>query len=161
MKKLLRALLVLLLLVVLAVGGLLGWLTATEFKPDAVESLEIRSLGADSPAIPASDLQILSWNIGYAGLGKESDFFMDGGKNARSADNATVNRYLNGIRDTLLAEAPDLILLQEVDINSSRTYSIDERGFLDGVAGFRWHFWQGLWYRWIVDREIGRMKRGG
>ena len=31
-------------------------------------------------------------------------------------------------------------------------------GFLDGVAGFRWHFWQGLWYRWIVDREIGRMK---
>ena len=28
-------------------------------------------------------------------------------------------------------------------------------GFLDGLAGFRWHFWQGLWYRWIVDREIG------
>jgi hypothetical protein len=33
-------------------------------------------------------------------------------------------------------------------------------GFLDGISGFRWHFWQGLWYRWIVDREIGRMKRG-
>ena len=32
-------------------------------------------------------------------------------------------------------------------------------GFLDGLPGFRWHFWQGLWYRWIVDREIGRMKR--
>ena len=34
-------------------------------------------------------------------------------------------------------------------------------GFLDGVAGWRWHFWQGLWYRWIVDREIGRAKREG
>ena len=32
-------------------------------------------------------------------------------------------------------------------------------GFLDGLAGFRWHFWQGLWYRWLVDAEIGRMKR--
>ena len=32
-----------------------------------------------------------------------------------------------------------------------------KRGFLDGRAGWRWHFWQGLWYRWIVDREIGRM----
>ena len=32
-------------------------------------------------------------------------------------------------------------------------------GFLDGVAGFRWHFWQGLWYRWIVDREIAYHKR--
>ena len=30
-------------------------------------------------------------------------------------------------------------------------------GFLDGRAGWRWHFWQGLWYRWIVDREIGRL----
>ena len=33
-------------------------------------------------------------------------------------------------------------------------------GFLDGRAGWRWHFWQGLWYRWIVDREISRSKRG-
>ena len=32
-------------------------------------------------------------------------------------------------------------------------------GFLDGLPGFRWHFWQGLWYRWIVDREIGALKR--
>ena len=32
-------------------------------------------------------------------------------------------------------------------------------GFLDGLPGFRWHFWQGLWYRLLVDREIGKMKR--
>ena len=31
-------------------------------------------------------------------------------------------------------------------------------GFLDGYAGWMWHFWQGLWYRWIVDAEIGRMR---
>lgn len=34
-------------------------------------------------------------------------------------------------------------------------------GFLDGFPGWRWNFWQGLWYRWIVDREIGRLKRRG
>ena len=32
-------------------------------------------------------------------------------------------------------------------------------GFLDGKAGWRWNFWQGLWYRLIVDREIGRMRK--
>jgi len=32
-------------------------------------------------------------------------------------------------------------------------------GFLDGYAGWMWNFWQGLWYRWIVDRTIGEMKR--
>ena len=35
-------------------------------------------------------------------------------------------------------------------------------GFLDGYAGWMWNFWQGLWYRWIVDREISRrLKVGG
>ena len=32
-------------------------------------------------------------------------------------------------------------------------------GFLNGLSGFRWHFWQGLWYRCLVDREIGRLKK--
>ena len=32
-------------------------------------------------------------------------------------------------------------------------------GFLDGVPGWKWHFYQGLWYRWLVDREIGKVKR--
>lgn len=31
-------------------------------------------------------------------------------------------------------------------------------GFLNGVAGFKWDFWQGLWYRWLVDGEISRLK---
>jgi len=29
-------------------------------------------------------------------------------------------------------------------------------GILDGYAGWMWNFWQGLWYRCLVDREIGR-----
>ena len=32
-------------------------------------------------------------------------------------------------------------------------------GFLDGDPGWMWHFYQGLWYRWLVDREIGKLKR--
>ena len=32
-------------------------------------------------------------------------------------------------------------------------------GFLDGYAGWMWNFWQGLWYRCLVDREIGRLRK--
>ena len=35
---------------------------------------------------------------------------------------------------------------------------IAKRGFLEGLPALRWHFWHGLWYRWIVDIEIGKMK---
>ncbi|MGN0826356.1 MAG: glycosyltransferase family 2 protein [Kiritimatiellia bacterium] len=31
-------------------------------------------------------------------------------------------------------------------------------GFLDGYAGWMWHFWQGLWYRWLVDCEIAKLR---
>jgi len=33
------------------------------------------------------------------------------------------------------------------------------KGFLDGRAGWSWNWWQGLWYRWQVDREISRLRR--
>lgn len=36
-----------------------------------------------------------------------------------------------------------------------------ELGFLEGMSGFRWHFWHGLWYRCLVDWEIGRMQVKG
>jgi len=32
-------------------------------------------------------------------------------------------------------------------------------GFLDGYAGWMWNFWQGLWYRCLVDYEIGQLKK--
>ena len=32
-------------------------------------------------------------------------------------------------------------------------------GFLDGLPGWRWHFWQGLWYRLLVDREIAKLRK--
>jgi glycosyltransferase involved in cell wall biosynthesis len=31
-------------------------------------------------------------------------------------------------------------------------------GFLDGWAGLYWNFWQGLWYRCLVDKKIGELK---
>lgn len=30
-------------------------------------------------------------------------------------------------------------------------------GILDGYGGWMWNFWQGLWYRCLVDREIGKL----
>ena len=32
-------------------------------------------------------------------------------------------------------------------------------GFLDGYPGWMWNFWQGLWYRCLVDYEIGKLRK--
>ena len=32
-------------------------------------------------------------------------------------------------------------------------------GFLDGYGGWQWNFWQGLWYRCLVDTEIIKFRK--
>ena len=126
MKKLFKGILILLLIVVVAFSAFLGFLTATEYKPADTETLELRTLSPDAAPVPDEELTILSWNIGYAGLGREQDFFMDGGSHARPGSAEIVNRYLDGIRSSISDQNADLVLLQEVDIDCARTYGIDE-----------------------------------
>jgi endonuclease/exonuclease/phosphatase family metal-dependent hydrolase len=115
-----------LLVLVLAFAGFLGWLTMTEYTPAPIESLEPIMREAEGAIPEGATLNILSWNIGYGGLGAGSDFFMDGGESARSADEKTVNRYLSGIDTITHSKDYDLVMLQEVDTDADRTYGIDE-----------------------------------
>ena len=76
-RKIFRIIGILLLAVIVLVGALLLWLTLTEYKPAATEDVTPTAGTASSAAPAAGDsVSILSWNIGYAGLGKGSDFFM-------------------------------------------------------------------------------------
>ncbi len=126
MKAFLKILLISVLVIVIPAGGLFAYLTVTEYHPADVETLQPIS-SPDSPRLSEKELSVLSWNIGYAGLGKEQDFFMDGGSGVRPDSREYVDRYLSGVSSAIGELDPDLILLQEVDANSSRTYGIDER----------------------------------
>ncbi|NQV80536.1 MAG: hypothetical protein HQ495_08275 [Alphaproteobacteria bacterium] len=83
----------------------------------------------DSPLPAASNtLSLVTWNLGYAGLGEESDFISDGGKSLRPPNAATVQKNLRGIVETLTTLAPDVFLLQEVAEPSFVNFGTDLRG---------------------------------
>lgn len=132
MKKVLKIILWVLLAIVILAAALIAWLSITEYKPAPVEQLSVTAAPGSQPIDTAQTLEILSWNIGYAGLGEGSEFFMDGGKDVKSADRATVEKYLSGIRDYIYSDLPDFVMLQEVDVNSTRTYGIDQAAYLAG-----------------------------
>lgn len=136
LKKLLKILLTLVLVIVLVLGGLIGWLSAAEYKPASIEALPSLSDAASEKLPAGAKLDILSWNIGYAALGAGSDFVMDGGEHIRAADRAAVESYLAGIAKTVNAGDYDLVLLQEVDTKSSRTFSINEAASLASGDAF-------------------------
>lgn len=133
LKKILKIVLIILLIVVILAGALFAWLSIKEFKPDPVMDIDVTAgfqAGKTSPKV-GDTLKVISWNIGYAGLGKDSDFFMDGGENVAYADKDLVNANIVGISNTLFEmNKADVYMLQEVDINSSRTYGIDEAAAL-------------------------------
>ena len=126
MKNFSKTLLIVVLVILLGLAGLVGWLSMTEYIPDPIEELEPICYQSETTLLPQSTLDLLSWNIGYAGLGAEQDFIMDGGQTVRPGDENTVSRYLRGIQETLQSGNYDMVLLQEVDVDCDRTYSTDE-----------------------------------
>jgi len=128
-RKVMKVLGILILALLLIVAVSLAVFTFSEYRP---AEKEIISENAAAEPVFAKDtpLKILSWNCGYGALGDNADFFMDGGKSVYTADRERVSVNLNGIRDKIAAVEPDLMILQEVDINSSRSYNTDERNVL-------------------------------
>lgn len=127
----------LLILSGIAIACMIVFLTIgiiTDYRPEDREELnEIHTdipAGTDAGNAETGDsLKILNWNIGYAGLGDNMDFFYDGGKKVRDSRERT-EENLSAIIRTISMENPDVILLQEVDMDSKRTYGIDETRIL-------------------------------
>ncbi|MBR2540153.1 MAG: endonuclease/exonuclease/phosphatase family protein [Mogibacterium sp.] len=125
-----------LLIVVLLVGGMIGFLSATEFKPDDAMAADVEGTAAGTVAA-GDKLRVVSWNIGYGALGDNADFFMDGGKMVNTADESRVNTNMEGIISELSALAPDIFFLQEADKDSSRSHHINELALIqDNFADY-------------------------
>lgn len=123
-KLVIRTTAILVVALVLIFVILLLVLQLTEFRP---ETISVRKTArAAAPLDTARTFTLFSWNIGYAGLGKEMDFFYDGGSGVRPGHTAS-NRYFEGIKQIVRAyDTADLVLLQEVDIHSKRSWYNDQ-----------------------------------
>jgi len=95
--------------------------TIKSYQPDDLEILEIIEKG--SPENMGQDtISLISWNIGYGGLGKEIDFFYEGGTQVRPSFEGYQN-YMDGIQLIMgVFMKSDFILLQEVDTYAKRSY---------------------------------------
>lgn len=129
MRRIRDFLLIFLFLVLILSMALVTYASLTDYTPDEAEI--ISSYDFAPPLSDTTTFSIINWNIGYAGLGEQMDFFYDGGENIRDTeDNVRRNMYriASFLKD---ADTVDFILLQEVDKNAKRSYSINEHNWLD------------------------------
>ena len=139
-RKLLKLVAAVLLLDVFAVIALFSYLSIKEYKPADKEAVEITENGAADIDAEDADvsgtLSVLTWNIGYAGLSETADFFMDGGDGVRSQDKASVQNNLDAMLSEVRSAEPDILFLQEIDRNSSRSFPIDEPALMREETGY-------------------------
>ena len=100
------------------------YLTIVEYRPKNIENVPFTS--GNQKLQKNKQLSIMSWNIGYCGLGKDEDFFMDGGQKVHPDSKKVVENYFQGIAKTIDETAADLYFIQEVDVKSSRTWKINQ-----------------------------------
>lgn len=124
-RKILKFIGAVLLIAVLLFAGLIGFLSATEYKP--ADSDEIAVEGEASEELARGDeFSVMSWNIGYGALGDNADFFMDGGKSVKTADEERVLSNMDSIIKETSSLDPDIMFFQETDKDSSRSNHINE-----------------------------------
>lgn len=128
----LRILIFALLFAGLGLAVFLAWASLKDYRPAAIETLQLNGKGL--PMADAGDtISLLTWNIGYGGLGKEMDFFYEGGKKVRPSSAGFGNSF-SGILGSLTKMGyPDFVFMQEVDQKSKRSYYVNEVAQLDSV----------------------------
>jgi exonuclease III len=129
-KRILKYSLFALLAVVAYIVVLLLHGTITDWQPEGNVAMPLKGKGA--AAIVDSNLTLVSWNVGYCGDGAESTFFYDnggfftsGGLMVRPTE-ALSRKNLKGVTDLIQSFPADFYLFQEVDVDSRRSYHIDQ-----------------------------------
>ena len=127
MKKALKIFGFIILAIALVLGSIIAYATISDYDPEE-EIVVSTSNKADIIQIDSAGYQLnfLSWNIGYCGLNKEMDFFYDGGKQVYP-EKEVVEKNILGVENFLKNyKGIDFLLMQEVDVNSMRSYHINE-----------------------------------
>jgi endonuclease/exonuclease/phosphatase family metal-dependent hydrolase len=130
-STLLKILGVLIAILVVAFIVLLIVISVREYKPADWEQLEVSSNASPEEVIlPGDSLKIVTWNVGCGALGDNADFFMDNGNMVYTTDVQRVGENIGGVISSLRDIDPDIMLLQETDINSSRSYHVNEKDLI-------------------------------
>lgn len=120
--KIFKRILVFLSIVLILIAVFFAVLFFIDFKSPKKQILAT----GNCQALACDTFSILTWNIGYAGLDAAMDFFYEGGKQSRQTKEQTAKNLHEICNFIQRNDSVDFILLQEVDINSRRSYGVNQ-----------------------------------
>ena len=107
------------------IGGVLIFASATTLKVKDTEEMEIKGNIANKIDVN-NDINLLTWNTGYGALDERQDCYWDGGKGSIGESKEVVNENIDAIKSKINEVNPDIFFVQELDIDSKRSFYVDE-----------------------------------
>ncbi len=150
-KKIVKIMLIVLIIIVLIIAGYFIYAYASYYRLEDNLSIEIEGL-ANKDAIASNETyRISSANLGFGAYSDDYSFFMDGGTESWAFSKEAVNENINGSMDYIADLNADIMLLQEVDVDATRTYHINEKDLIiDNLAE---NGRDSLSYNWVQNYD--------
>ncbi|MBD5395102.1 MAG: endonuclease/exonuclease/phosphatase family protein [Lachnospiraceae bacterium] len=152
MKKALKRIGIVVIILLIAVGAYVAYVFGTYYRlPDKL-TLEVKRNGENSYFDNNQDITtgkfywIMTYNIGFGAYRRDYSFFMDGGKSSWAKDEESVIAGICGMGEIINNVNPDFVLLQEVDIDGTRSYHVDQLELMN-------QFVKGYYYTYAQDYD--------
>lgn len=159
--KILKYLGLAILVLFLALALLIFYATITYFDPPK-EFIISQSPTPDTIRCN-QEYNLLSWNIGYAGLGENMDFFYDDGEKVRDTYERTIINLDSITRFLKRKTTCPFILLQEVDVCSKRSYCINEMESIQTIGEYHTAYAQNYLVKFVPippTSPLGKVNSG-
>ena len=98
------------------------------------DNLDLEPEGdSDIAATTGENYTIVSYNIGFGAYTDDYTFFMDEGKESRARSKESVINCVTKTAETALSFDPDIVLFQEVDTDSTRSFHVEQRDIINDI----------------------------
>lgn len=136
-KIALTAVLCVLLVLVVAVGGYVAYVFIAwhRLEDNLPLTVETTGAGAGDTLLVGQTYRVVSYNIGFGAYSDDYSFFMDGGTESRARSREAVTENLSGAVEAVRQLAPDFLLVEELDTDGTRSYHVDEWEFVKEALG--------------------------
>ena len=132
MKKALRVLLIVLAVLVLLAGAYVAY-AFLRFHRLGDRALAVQGSAPAGQPRAGQEYTVVSYNVGFGAYEADFGFFMDGGDRSWAWSKERLDANLRKIGEVLREQGAEFCLVQEVDIDSTRSYHVDERPYLTGA----------------------------
>ena len=152
MKKALKRIGIVVIILLIAVGAYVAYVFGTYYRLPDKMTLEVKRNGENSYFDNNQDITtgkyywIMTYNIGFGAYRRDYSFFMDGGKSSWAKDEESVIAGICGMGEIINNVNPDFVLLQEVDIDGTRSYHVDQLELMN-------QFVKGYYYTYAQDYD--------